>query len=454
MLFRRDLRLEDNTALCAAARAAAEIVPVFIFDPRQAGPHDYRSENALRFMLASLAELAEEISARGGRLTYWRGEAEQEMPRILVATRAEAVFFNRDYTPFSRMRDAGIVKACTAAGVRVHAYDDALLHAPEEVVTTTGKPYTVYTAYVRAAAQRPPRAPQVLGAARFVKDAVVGSIAGMPEEWRPTPNPQLRVKGGRREARAILASLPAFTEYARTRDYPALPTTALSAHIKFGTVSLREVYAAVSRALGPEHVLINELYWHDFFTQIAWHYPHVFGHAFHRVYDALAWSRDRAAFAAWCEGRTGFPIVDAGMRELNTTGFMHNRVRMIVASFLVKDLWIDWRWGERYFAQRLVDYDPAVNNGNWQWAASTGCDAQPFFRIFNPWLQQKKFDPAAQYITRWVPELAGLSAREIHDPQAVAARTRRGYPPPMCEHGQASAAAKMRFRHAREVAYE
>lgn len=454
MIFRRDVRLEDNTALAAALRAAREVVACFIFDPRQAGPHAYRSAHALQFMLASLCELGEEIARRGGQLYLWRGEAEAEVVAIARAAGAQAVFFNRDYTPFSRARDAALERACATAGIHVHSFDDALLHAPGRVMSAAGTPYTVFTAYFRKASTLKVPAPQGLPAGRFMRGGLAGAIADIPDEWRPPHNPRLRVRGGRREALAILARLAALQNYAQERDIPARPTTGLSAHIKFGTVSLREVHAAVCAALGPAHVLIKELHWHDFFTHIGWHFPHVFGHAFHRRYDALSWSDSDEDFAAWCEGRTGFPIVDAGMRELNTTGFMHNRVRMIVASFLTKDLVQDWRRGERYFAQQLVDYDACVNNGNWQWSASTGCDAQPYFRIFNPWLQQKKFDPRAEYIVRWVPELAGLAPREIHDPRQAGARTRRGYPAPMCNHTEACARAKARFAGLREMVTE
>lgn len=454
MLFRRDLRLEDNTALAAALRAAHEVATCFIFDPRQAGPHPYRSAHAVQFMLASLRELGEELARRGGRLNYWRGEAELVVVDIARAAQAQAVFFNRDYTPFSRARDAALERVCTAAGIRVHSFDDALLHAPGSVLSAAGTPYTVYTAYYRKARALPVAAPRGVPEGRLVREVLQGGIADIPEEWRPAHNPRLRVLGGRHEALGILARLGELQHYAQERDLPARPTTGLSAHIKFGTVSMREVHAAVCAALGAEHVLINELHWHDFFTQIGWHFPHVFGHAFHRRYDALPWNDNDDDFAAWCEGRTGFPIVDAGMRELNTTGFMHNRVRMIVASFLTKDLHQDWRRGERYFAQQLVDYDPCVNNGNWQWSASTGCDAQPYFRIFNPWLQQKKFDPQAEYIVRWVPELAGLTPREIHDAARAGARQRRGYPAPMCDHAAASAQAKRRFAGLRDLAVE
>ncbi len=222
-------------------------------------------------------------------------------------------------------------------------------------------------------------------------------------------------------------------------------TSRLSAHLKFGTCSVREVYYAIVQQLSPEHPLLRQLYWRDFFTHIAFHYPHVFGKAFHPQYDNLVWDNNRGHFQRWAEGTTGFPIVDAGMRELNATGFMHNRVRMIVASFLTKDLHISWRWGERYFAQHLVDYDPAVNNGNWQWAASTGCDAQPYFRIFNPWLQQQKFDPDCQYIYRWIPELNGIPATIIH--KWYSKHVDAPYPAPMLDHARESQIAKERYKN-------
>jgi deoxyribodipyrimidine photo-lyase len=212
------------------------------------------------------------------------------------------------------------------------------------------------------------------------------------------------------------------------------------------------VYHTIKERFGSEHTLIRELYWRDFFTHIAWHFPHVFGHAFYRHYDAIKWENDNELFSAWCSGRTGFPIVDAGMRELVATGFMHNRVRMIVSSFLVKDLLISWQWGERFFAQHLTDYDPSVNNGNWQWAASTGCDAQPYFRIFNPWLQQKRFDPQCAYIKRWIPELSQYSAAEIHklaDRAGPSGGRAREYPAPVVQHSIQKIRAEELFRGCR-----
>jgi deoxyribodipyrimidine photo-lyase len=245
--------------------------------------------------------------------------------------------------------------------------------------------------------------------------------------------------------------LESLSDYEVQRDYPAQDFTShLSAHNKFGTVSIREVYHRIRKLFGASHTLISELYWRDFFTHIVYHFPHVMGGAFHEKYNGLKWANREDFFKAWCEGRTGFPIVDAGMRELNTTGHMHNRVRMVVSSFLVKDLHIDWRWGERYFAQQLTDYDPAVNNGNWQWAASTGCDAQPYFRIFNPWKQQQRYDLDCEYIKKWIPALRSLPPKDIHDLEKQRERKPGSYPEPIVNHRIASAAAESMFASLRK----
>lgn len=236
-----------------------------------------------------------------------------------------------------------------------------------------------------------------------------------------------------------------FQNYKDTHDFPSLSTTLLSPHLKFGSLSIREVYHTIAAKLGGEHSLIRQLYWRDFYSQIAFHAPFVFGHPYQKKFQTLPWSENKKAFAAWCAGKTGFPIVDAGMRQLNQTGFMHNRVRMIVASFLVKDLHINWLWGERYFAQQLIDYDPAVNNGNWQWCASTGCDPQPYFRIFNPWLQQKKFDPEAEYIKKWVVELQDIPTQLIHN-WYRSDDIIPHYPRPIVEHSKESKKAKEDYR--------
>jgi deoxyribodipyrimidine photo-lyase len=440
-IFRRDLRLEDNTALNAALRAARTVVPCFILDPRQTGSHAYRSDNALRFMMESLADLDAQLGRCGTSLRVYEGIAEEVVAGLVREHNADAVFFNRDYTPFSLKRDTAIAAACTASGAMLTTVDDAVLCAPDTVTTASGGAYTVFTPYARRAAQMKIPRPVPRAKGRFLPAGPAITSLRRARLPQLVPSPMAHTPGGRTAGRALLRAIPQFSAYATTRDIPALPTTRLSAHLKFGTVSMREAYYAINDAFGAGHPLATQLHWHDFFTQVAVHHPRVFGHAFRRVFDKIEWRNDRGAFAAWCEGRTGFPLVDAGMRELRETGFMHNRVRMVVASFLVKDLHIDWREGERHFARLLADYDPAVNNGNWQWAASTGCDAQPYFRIFNPWLQQRRFDPDGTYIRRWVAALRGVPARALHAPPKRGP-VAPGYPEPMIDHASESARAK------------
>jgi deoxyribodipyrimidine photo-lyase len=446
-IFRRDLRLNDNTALNAALASSQEVVTCFIFNDAQVGEHKHRSANGLCFMIESLEELAGEIEERGGRLLFLHGEPSEVVRKVIADLSINAVFFNKDYTPFSRKRDDAIARVCAESGVFCHQSSDALLCEPSAFGKDDGKPYTVYTPFFKRASKESVSAPARLASGTFAKPGSSLTLVDPRSFWPEQSAPHRVSVGGRSGALTILQGLSSYKNYEEERNLPALKgTTLLAPHHKFGTVSIREVYHAVADTLGVGHTLIREIYWRDFFTHIAWHFPHVFGHAFHRHYDAIAWSKDMKLFNAWCEGRTGFPIVDAGMRELVATGFMHNRVRMIVASFLVKDLHLSWRWGEAFFARHLTDYDPCVNNGSWQWAASTGCDAQPYFRIFNPWLQQKRFDEECIYIKRWIPELKSLTPKAIHalgDPEAP--RPER-YPQPIVEHSLQKIRAEEMFR--------
>lgn len=446
-IFRRDLRLTDNTALNAALKSADEVFTCFIFNDAQVGPHKHRSANGLCFMIESLEELEESIKKDGSGILFLHGDPTEVIEKLIAKLSLDAVFFNRDYTPFSRERDRKIEEVCASQGVASHHFADALLVEPSEFGKDDGKPYTVYTPFFKRAQKETVAQPVKLHKGHLAP-APKGISTVEPRTFWPTESAPHRVShGGRSKALAILGGIKSYTKYDEERDLPAMRgTTLLAPHNKFGTVSIREVYHTVASTLGSTHTLIRELYWRDFFTHIAWHFPHVFGHAFHKQYDALPWSKKMSAFEAWCEGRTGFPIVDAGMRELVTTGFMHNRVRMIVASFLVKDLHISWRWGEAFFARHLTDYDPAVNNGSWQWSASTGCDAQPYFRIFNPWLQQKRFDPECIYIKKWVPELKSYSPKVLHglgDPERPAIPN---YPAPIVEHSLQKVLAEEMFK--------
>lgn len=458
-VFRRDLRLADNTALHRAATLAEEVLPCFVFDPRQADPDEnpYFSAHAFEFMLESLEDLDRQLRDIEGRLFLYQGEPTEVVSRLLGETEKSSdrllVAVNRDYTRFSRQRDAALQELCASRGVRFLQEDDALLLPPGRVRTGEGTPYRVFTPFWKAARAEeipePAGIPTVHWAQGDDPDAL--SLEEARELLPGERNPDLWVHGGRERGLAILDRIRDFADYEDSRDLPADEegTTGLSAHHKFGTVSIRETYHRALTKLGADHELVRQLWWRDFFTQIAWHHPWVFGAAFKPVYDRIEWQDDPELLDAWREGRTGFPIVDAGMRQLAATGWMHNRARMITASFLVKDLHVDWREGERHFARLLVDYDPAVNNGSWQWAASTGADAQPYFRVFNPWRQQERFDPECVYVTRWVPELQDLDARQIH---RLASERPDGldYPEPIVDHKERAAHAKEMFRRVTE----
>ncbi|MFT4308059.1 MAG: cryptochrome/photolyase family protein [Candidatus Woesearchaeota archaeon] len=446
VVFRRDLRLEDNTALNEALEHSERVSCVFILDPRQADPqrNPYFSANAFAFMVESLIEIDEELQSRGARFAVFEGRADEVIAQLLEAHCFDALFVNRDVTPFSEARDGAIAAVCEGAGCAFHSCDDVMLNPPGSILTS-GDPYRVFTPYWKRAREIPIREPRTSVGAFFSLEALRPRAIPVP-----TAGPDRSIRGGRRNALRILETLDSLAEYAKQRDIPSEHSTSrLSAHLKFGTISIREAITASRRSFGEDHELERQLYWRDFYHQILFHNPGVLGREFDPSYSGgIAWSEPGERFEAWKHGRTGFPIVDAGMRELLATGWMHNRVRMITASFLTKDLHIDWREGERYFAQHLVDYDPANNNGGWQWASSTGADAAPYFRIFNPWLQQKKFDPDAVYIKRWVPELSDLDANTIH-----ALETRRpdglAYPEPIVDHGVERAEALARYRAAK-----
>ncbi len=428
--------MDDNVALNKVLELSDEVVPCFIFDPRLAdNSRKHFNNNAFQFLLECLQDLEGQLEAKGGRLLLFSGLPENVIIGLKQEAGIDAVFFNRDYTPFSIKRDNIIKEVCAMVGIDVRTYHDALLHEPGTVITKEGKPYTVFSQFFRKASKIEVMLPIMQEGGKFCKENIMLEQVDLSRFISRKKNEHLFAKRGRGHALSVLQKMGDFKNYAHERDYPSIKgTTGLSAHNKLGTVSIREFYHHVANELGPDHTLINELHWRDFFMHIAIAFPHVFSHAFKKKFDAISWSDDLKLFNAWCSGQTGFPIVDAGMRELNITGYMHNRVRMIVSSFLVKDLHIDWKWGERYFASKLVDYDPCVNNGNWQWSASTGADSQPYFRIFNPWLQQKKFDPDCEYIKKWVMELRGMDTVEIHGLEKNKQPSSIVYPPAIVDH--------------------
>jgi deoxyribodipyrimidine photo-lyase len=441
-IFRRDLRLEDNRGLLAACKHSKSVIPVFIFDPRQANPdqNDYYSQNAFRFMCDSLLEVDTHLKNRGSRLHVLSGEAHEEVKNILAETSIQAVYVNADYTPFSIHRDQQIRDVCAEAGVEFKSFTDVCLNEPGDVLTNAGSPYKVFTPFKNKAMKSTPEKPRANNCDNFgiFRDKRI-SGADVIKDRRPAGGEKIFQSGGRKKATDTLNRLKKFGTYDEDRNTPAIEgTTGLSAHLKFGTISPREFYWSVRSEFDKSHGLINEIYWRDFYLHVTYHFPEVIEKSanFSDQFEDLDWKNDESEFTAWKAGETGFPFVDAGMRQLKKSGWMHNRVRMATASFLTKDLWIDWRWGEKHFAKHLVDYDPSSNNGGWQWAASTGADAQPYFRIFNPWTQGQDHDPNAEYIKEWVPELRDVSAERIHKIEDEGVPEEVDYPEAMVDHNE------------------
>jgi deoxyribodipyrimidine photo-lyase len=448
-IFRRDLRIEDNTALLQASHDADAVIPMFIIDPRQVCEvNRYRSLKAIQFMRESLVSLDRIIRNTGGQLYVWQGNPEEVLHTLLQSVPVRALYINRDYTPFSIMRDEAIKKVCHQYTIEYKHYDDYLLTRPEDLVSSGGTPYSIFSPFFKKASRAVIVEPDITPVTNWYTKPIQGAAQSVDAVFKHYDRQVLHVHGSHDNAHEILSNLQVFASYGTTRDYPAIGTTNLSAYNKFGLVSIRQVYHALKKTLGPFSPLIRQLFWRDFFTHTAYTSPFVFGQPFNKKYANIEWSNDQSKFQAWCEGCTGFPIIDAGMRQLNLTGYMHNRVRLLTASFLVKDLHIDWRLGELYFAQHLTDYDPAVNNGNWQWVASTGTDAQPYFRIFSPWIQQKKFDSDCRYIKQWVHELRGTDPRIIHAWFQVAQNHAHTYIRPIVDHAIESKLTKYLYKQA------
>ncbi len=408
-IFRRDLRLEDNVGLIQSLQNSEEVIPCFIYDENLI--RNFKdSEFRWNFLNESLSELDTELIKKGSKLQILEGPPEKITDRIIKKFNINAVFLNTDFTSYSRKRDEQIYQNCKKNKIEFHSTLDFLLHNPNEIKTNVGSPYTIYSFFYNKAKQIPIRKILKNNNKNYSKEII------SDDKIKKNKVKNHEIIGGRKEGLKILKNLDKFKNYDKTRDFPGLnQTTMLSAHNKFGTISIREVHDQIKQVLGSDHTIMGEIYWREFFSYILFHFPHTQKTSFIQKFQKIPWSKSTESFKIWCEGKTGFPIVDAGMRQLNKTGFMHNRVRMIVASFLTKDLHIDWRLGEKYFGQKLIDYDPAVNSGNWQWAASTGCDSVPYFRIFNPWRQQEKFDLNCDYIKKWVPELEKTESKIIHN---------------------------------------
>ena len=415
-IFRRDLRIIDNNGLNFLSELCNNIYTIFIFTPEQVGSgNKYKSDNAIQFMIESLENLSSEIRKQGGHLHTFYGKNNKVIADCIKAWDINIVAFNLDITPYARERDDEIVKMCQRMKVFVTYDHDYYLHPPASIKTGTGEPYQKFTPYYQTASKIKVQKPVGKKHIKFVsKDAHIPDKITLDQSMSrfTKVNPDILVHGGRPEALKFLSrAVKTLNNYGTSHNDLNKHTTELSAFIKFGCISIRETYYA----LHSKKALIRQLYWRDFYANIMYEFPRVIGHSLKPKYDKIHWHHNSNWFNAWKKGETGYPIVDAGMRQMNTTGYMHNRARLIVASFLVKTLLIDWREGEEYFAQTLTDYDVANNNGNWQWISGGGADSQPYFRVFNPWRQGEEWDPNCEYIKKWVPELDSLDTKIIHN---------------------------------------
>lgn len=419
--FRRDLRLHDNAGLYHALKSGLPVLPIFIFDRNILDKLEDKTDRRVEIIHNALAEIKQQLETIGSSLQVYYDAPINAWQNITQKYTVKKVFTNHDYEPYALQRDQQVGDFLHHKGITFTTYKDQVIFEKDEVLKADGTPYTVYTPYskvwkVKLTDFYLKPYPTEKYYSNFLKVArfTIPTLAEMG--FIPTCKefPSTTVASG------------IIKNYADTRDIPSVNgTSRLSVHFRFGTISIRE---KVAKAKTISEKYFNELIWREFYMSILWHYPHVVGNAFRPEYDKIQWSNNKEHFAKWCEGKTGYPMVDAGMRELNETGHMHNRVRMVVASFLTKHLLIDWRWGEAYFAKKLLDFELASNNGGWQWAAGSGVDAAPYFRVFNPELQQQKFDPEFKYIRRWVKEYGTpLYPRPIIDHREARERCLKTY---------------------------
>ena len=465
--FRRDLRLDDHTALHHALVNHDRVYCAFVFDRQMLDDlamRESRINRRIEFMLAALAQLDTALRELGSNLIVRHGLPEVEIPQLAEELQVASVYASRDYDPAAIARDKKVTEQLASDARELHLHKDQVIFECNEVLTQSGTSFSVFTPYKNAWLKRllpadlAPReiAPHAhrLAAADAHPMPTPATLATLG--FAPSNLAQPRIAPGMRGAQQLFRDfVERIDHYAEWRDFPAAKGPSyLSAHLRFGTISIRQLagYAQAQSSRGAQ-TWLSELIWRDFYQMILWHHPHVVSHAFKPALDAIKWDDKPELFSAWCEGRTGYPLVDAAMKQLNHSGYMHNRLRMVTASFLTKDLGIDWRRGERYFADQLIDYDLAANNGGWQWAASTGCDAQPWFRIFNPVTQSEKFDHGGKFIRRYIPELASVPDKYIHAPWQMNSTEQqqsgmvigRDYPAPVVDHAVARLRTLDRF---------
>lgn len=458
--FRRDLRSHDHAALAQALQTAKKVYCVFIFDTNILGALASAHDRRVDFIHQSLLELDQNLDqlsrisgGAGSGIWVRHGRPQDWIPKLAQALKITQVYTNRDYEPDARLRDREVAQTLKSMGIEFLDFKDQVVFECDEVMTQTGQPYRVFTPYRNAWRVHLDQAfPQTheVDAKNLAAKPAHESIPSLSQiGFEETGLSQWGIHPGESGAQQTLEEfLPKILQYQEARDIPAIAgTSRLSVHLRFGTLSIRQlVHEALQYSGDGANTWLNELIWRDFYHMILWHAPRVVNESFQPQYRDLKWDHRPEWFSAWCQGKTGYPFVDAGMRELLQTGFMHNRLRMVTASFLTKHLGIDWRLGERHFAAHLNDYDLAANNGGWQWAASTGCDAQPYFRIFNPETQSKRFDPEGEYIKKYVPELAQVSSRWIHAPWSrEGIVTEDQYPRPIVDHKEARERSLKRF---------
>jgi deoxyribodipyrimidine photo-lyase len=400
--FRRDLRLEDNAGLYHALKSGNPVLPFFIFDKEILDKLEDKDDARVSFIYKAIEELNKECQKQDSSLHVVYDKPERAWKELIEQYNVAAVYTNHDYEPYAKQRDGTIKDLLAKHGIGFKTYKDQVIFEKDEVVKDDGKPYTVYTPYKNKWYQKlKPFYLKAYPTEKYFKNLFKFKAPAVPA-LKEIVFVKSNITYPENEYDKVIA------DYVKNRDFPAITGTShVGVHLRFGTVSIRRCARDAYEAI--DKTWLNELIWREFYMMILYHFPQTMDHAFRPEYDRIKWINNEEQFEAWCQGETGFPLVDAGMRELNATGYMHNRVRMVVASFLSKDLLIDWRWGERYFARKLLDYEMASNVGGWQWAAGSGTDAAPYFRIFNPDNQLKKYDPKLEYIKKWVPEYADFS---------------------------------------------
>ncbi|PKO93925.1 MAG: deoxyribodipyrimidine photolyase [Betaproteobacteria bacterium HGW-Betaproteobacteria-1] len=463
--FRRDLRDYDHAALYQALKSSQEVYCAFIFDTGILDRLADKADRRVEFIWESVRELKQALQKQGADLIVRHGAASIEIPRLAKELDVAAVYANHDYEPAAIRRDASVAHTLSQAGIAFHSFKDQVIFERDEVLTQAGKPYGVFTPYKNAWLKKLDNFYlQPFPVDHYAKHLARLTTTTLPElesmGFVRTNLGSMKLPTGMSGAQRLLEDfIERMPMYQAARDFPAVKGPSyLSVHLRFGTISIRQLARTAWHMGGAgAETWLSELIWRDFYFHILHHHPHIDeGHAYKAEFDRLPFPNDKMLFQAWCEGRTGYPLVDAAMRQLTQTGWMHNRLRMVTASFLVKDLLIDWRWGERYFAEKLLDFDFSANNGGWQWAASTGCDAQPWFRIFNPVTQSEKFDAEGKFIRKYIPELAACNQKEIHAPwlmptlrqQQLGIAIGKDYPMPVVDHAIQRAEALALYKQA------